>query len=313
MKKTDLLQVQNISYGVQNLTILNSVSFSIPSNKIFSLVGRSGAGKSSLLKILSGLSEPTDGDVFVNDKKIYGPDYKLIAGHEDIRIIHQDFKLNEFHKVWENIEFALRFFSYENRQERIDELLEVFELTKLKNLSPKMLSGGERQRLAIAIGLAYEPKVLLMDEPFNQIDKLLKIKIWNYIKSSFMNSERSILFVSHETTDALMFSDEILIMQNGNIIQQDSPEKIYYEPNNEYTATLFGEFSTINNNFFRPNQLAISLKKTSDYKIEASVVDTLFTGSYFMLIINISSDLKTAYVHHSTKIKPLTKIWLKAL
>lgn len=312
MKKKDLLQVKNISYGVQDLMILNSVSFSIPPNKIFSLVGRSGSGKSSLLKTLSGLSEPTSGDVFVDGKKVYGPDYKLIAGNEDIRIIHQDFKLNEFHKVWENIEFALRFFSYENRQERIEELLEVFELTKLKNLSPKMLSGGERQRLAIAIGLAYEPKVLLMDEPFNQIDKLLKIKIWKYIKSSFMSNERSILFVSHETKDALMFSDQILIMQNGEIIQQDFPEKIYYQPINDYAASLFGEFSMINHQLYRPNQLTISLIKTSSFVVKANVIDCLFIGGSFIIIAKASGS-QILYIQHTTKIKPLTEIWLKAL
>lgn len=313
MPNNDLLQVKNISYGVQDLTILNSVTFSIPKHKIFALVGKSGAGKSSLLKILSGLTEPNSGDVFVNNKKVYGPEYKLIAGNEDIRIIHQDFKLNEFHRVWENIEFALRFFSYENRQERIKELLEVFELSHLKDLSPKKLSGGERQRLAIAIGLAYEPKVLLMDEPFNQIDKLLKIKIWNYIKSNFMNQNRSVLFVSHDTKDALMFADEILIMQNGEIIQQNSPKIIFYQPINKYCAALFGEYSTINDKIYRPNQLEISLIKEKSYNISGIVTNSLFSGETFLNMIKVESQENIMYVNSNKKIKPLTNVWLRAI
>ena len=174
-----MLEVKDVQFSYDS-KIIKSVSFQLAKGEVIGIVGRSGEGKTTLLKMIAGLLDAELGEIIFNDEKIVGPNYKLIPGYEDIQLLNQDFGLDIYHTTEENIREKALHLPKEERDFLVSELLELVELTHLKNQKALLLSGGEQQRLCIARALVCEPQLLLLDEPFVHIDARLRNKIVNY-------------------------------------------------------------------------------------------------------------------------------------
>jgi iron(III) transport system ATP-binding protein len=262
--------------------ILSKISLSIKAGEIVGIVGASGGGKSSLLKIIAGLLDPSSGEVLLNGKIIKGPSQKLVPGHEAIQLVNQDFGLDIYHTVLENVQQKILYLPTDVRTVFSDELLDLVELTHLKAQKAITLSGGEQQRLAIARALAVEPDVLLLDEPFAHLDAHLKQKIGNYIQSLASIRKMTCILVSHEGQDVLEWSKKIYFIEKGEVKRVDTPYNFYNFPSSLYEARFFGQINELKINgvsvLFRPQQF---IKKTKD-GIEVIVKSCRFAGIYWI-------------------------------
>ncbi|WP_369409893.1 ABC transporter ATP-binding protein [Wocania arenilitoris] len=185
-----MLQVKNISFSYNKTPVLKSISFKVNPSEHFSIIGESGSGKSTLLKLLYGTYDLNKGQIFWKDKEILGPKHNLIVGPEYMKYVAQEFDLIPFITVAENIGEFLSNFYPEEKQERIDELLEVVQLKDFANTKVKLLSGGQKQRVALARAIAKQPEIILLDEPFSHIDNFkkqsLRRSLFKYLKEKIL-------------------------------------------------------------------------------------------------------------------------------
>lgn len=279
-----MLEINNISfsYGKQNPT-LNNISFSLKPGEHLSVMGESGCGKSTLLKVIYGLLDVDKGTLFWKDHQILGPEYHLVPGMEFFKYVPQNFDLMPFTTVAENIsKFLSRFFPEEAKQ-RTQELLEVIEMEEFADVKVKTLSGGQQQRVAIARALAKEPELLLLDEPFSQIDNFkknsLRRKLFQYLKDKNI----ACIVATHDGSDALSFSDQLIVIKDHSILAEGKPNELYQFPPNIYVAALFDDVNEITVNgepkLVYPHQ--ISVTETSTMK--ATVKKNYFKGSYWLI------------------------------
>lgn len=219
---------------------LDNISFDVQEGELLALVGESGSGKSSLLRIVAGLEEPDAGEVRLLGKKVVGPAHRLVAGHPDIKLVHQDYQLMPRHTIWENIAYPLRTYRQTYQYERVGELLERFRLSAYAQKLPAELSGGEQQRVALARSLAEIPALLLLDEPLSNLDLANKNIIHQEISSLIRENGTTALWVTHDAQEALAYPDRLVLMRQGKIQQTGTPERIYKQPETLYAAQFFG-------------------------------------------------------------------------
>ena len=174
-----MLELKNISHSFDK-TILKKVNLKLLPAEIIGLVGKSGAGKSTLLKIAAGLLAPDEGTLFFDSKKLPSAAQLLVPGFKNFSMVNQDFKLDLYHTVEENIRESILFLPTNQREKRVLQLLKLFELTKIQAVKSNLISGGEQQRLAIARAISNKPKVLFLDEPFGHLDATLRRKLSNH-------------------------------------------------------------------------------------------------------------------------------------
>ncbi|MFN3404108.1 MAG: ABC transporter ATP-binding protein [Cytophagaceae bacterium] len=243
----DLLSISNIQkkYAANADNAVNGVNFSLAQGKTLAIVGENGSGKSTLLKIINGLIDPDSGEVLFNGEKVKGPSENLVPGHQQIKMLFQEYNLFPKHTIKENILYHLRYYNDGYREERVKELLRLTHLENLEHKLPRELSGGQQQRVALAKALADEPLLILMDEPFSNMDIILKDQIKKEIFAVIEEKKLTCIFVTHDLKDALSLSDFIAVMKDGEIIQLDSPKNIYEKPANEYVAYLFGQVNIV--------------------------------------------------------------------
>ena len=237
-----MLQVRDISktYPGENLGAVNDASFSVAKGEIVSIIGPSGCGKTTLLRILAGLMKPDKGSVSINGELLLNPEEQLIAGHPAIKMVFQNYDLMPNMTVEENIAYMLLDYDASYKEEKTAQLLVLCGLEQFKKRKPRALSGGQQQRLSLARALADEPDLLLMDEPFSNIDPISKRNLLLEIERITKELEVAIVFVSHDTQDALMISDKIGFMEEGQLLQIDTPEALYKDPKSLSLAKFFG-------------------------------------------------------------------------
>lgn len=213
-----------------------------------------------------------------------------------MRLVSQDYYVLDNHTVLENIHDKLIGYTNEAKEKRSDKLLKLLELTALKQMKAKNLSSGQRQRVAIARALAIIPKLLLLDEPFSNLDKLLNEKLFAFVVNEAKKNNTSIILVTHLAEEALKYADRIIVMDNGKIVQNDKKWKVYYNPKNTRLAGLLGAFNTIHPNdlnetsvikpkgklFLRPDRLSLSSDKK--YDIQLKVINCSFNGKCFEVL-----------------------------
>lgn len=204
------------------------------------LVGESGSGKTTLLRLIAGLEDADKGTMRLKGEVITGPSRHLVPGHPQIRLVHQDFQLSPNISVRENIAYALRTYQADYRASRLHQVLQLCELTALQHKLPRQLSGGEMQRVALAAALADEPELLLLDEPFSNVDAVRRQTLRHEITDILRRSRTTAIFVTHDTAEALALSDKVAVLQNGAIVQIDTPQQVYSKPVSPYVAGLFG-------------------------------------------------------------------------
>jgi len=259
-----MLKLQNISfnYPESDKNELSNISLSIKSGEKISIIGESGSGKSTLLKIIDGQFD-YDGKVEFNKGLLKKRSDVLLPGIEEIKLIDQHFDLHKNITVRENLMIHLRAYKTSFQKVRIKKLTNVFQLKNIIDKKVEHLSGGEMQRVAISNALTTIPEVVLLDEPFNNLDYNLRKRAMDFLNEEIIEYGSTAILVSHRPDEILSFSDKIVVMRKGKIIQKGMPEDVFFKPKTEYTAGLLGEFNlseTIENNthilnnksFFRP-------------------------------------------------------------
>lgn len=311
-----MLKVKNVSFGYTSKEVLNNVSFTANKGDYIAIIGESGCGKSTLLEIIYGLLHIEKGAVYWNEEKLLGPNFYLIPGEDFMKYLPQDFDLMPYITVEENIGKNISSLD-PNKLNRIKELLEVVDMSNFLKTKVKNLSGGQKQRVAIAKVLADEPEVLLLDEPFSHIDNFrknhLRRSIFKYLKS------KNILCIvaTHDTTDALSFADEILVIRDGKLVAKNTPETLYNNPKSKYVASFFNEINEIplhileaNNTsketvLLYPNQL----KVVENSNLEVTVVASYFKGSYYLIEADLKGEI--IFFEHPIKLEINQQILVK--
>ena len=286
-----MLNIQNLNYNYPdfNNNVVADINFVVEKGEVISIIGESGSGKSTLLKLIYGLLDFNEGEILYQTKKLRGPAYNLIPGHEMMKYVAQDYDLLDFVTVGENVGKFLSNFDLELKQQSIDEALEVVEMSDFKYIFPNKLSGGQRQRVSIARALAQQPEILLLDEPFSNLDQTLKLTIREKIMDWCKAHQITVIFTTHDLNDAFYTSDKILVLQEGKMIQFDEVEKVREFPVLEYVAKLFGYVNILNdaksleinsaNVVVYPEEIVISEKG----KFEGKVISTKFQGRDYLI------------------------------
>ncbi|MDQ6610598.1 MAG: ABC transporter ATP-binding protein [Bacteroidota bacterium] len=267
--------------------------------------GSTGSGKTALLKMIAGLIKPSEGTILFEGKSVKGPQDSLLPAHPAIAYLSQHFELRNHYRVEEIL-------SIDNRLTDV-EALAIYELCRIHHLLKRwthQLSGGEKQRIALARLLVSLPKLLLLDEPFSNLDAIHKNILKSVIDDVSKHLNTTLILVSHDPLDTLSWGDRILVLKNGSLVQQGTPEEIYYHPAEEYTAALFGKYTVLNttlktafnplvgadttlNKFVRPEEFKLVNGGNSVY---GEVKKVVFMGGYFeieVLLLDNSIILNT--------------------
>ncbi len=240
-----MLHVKNISFGYNEKTIIKNIDFTLEKGQHIAVIGESGCGKSTLLKLIYGLYDLNEGQIFWDNTEVLGPKYNLVAGMPFIKYLAQDFDLMPYVTVAENVGKFLSNFYPEEKKQRVQELLEIVEMTDCANVKAKFLSGGQQQRVALARVLALEPEVMLLDEPFSHIDNFRKNALRRNLFAYLKAKKITCIVATHDSTDALSFADETFVLYDGKIVDRGPSTIIYNNPVNKYTASLFGEVNEL--------------------------------------------------------------------
>lgn len=274
-----MIVLNNIVLGFKK-PVLKGLNLRVKRGEILGLVGKSGAGKSSLLKICAGLMDPNEGVISIDGKKQTQARHLLVPGFDGVAIVNQDFKLDPFHSVEENIREAILHWPYTKRDQRVQKLLRLFGLKEISSTKAHLISGGEQQRVAIARAIADQPKYLLLDEPFGHLDAQLRQKLSSHLMDLRDEEDTGIILVSHEGQDVLGLCDHICILQNGKLSKKYLPEEIYYHYKAPERARLFGPLNTVNIQeeiwHFRPDEY--QLTKTG---LSVQFEKALFVGGLY--------------------------------
>ncbi len=218
--------------------VLQEVTFTVAQGDVCAIVGESGSGKTTLIRLIAGLERPDHGSIELDGKLVSSIKTLLPAEKRKIGFVFQEYALFPHLTLLENVLYGIS--KDKNKKERAIEMLELVGLTSLENRYPHQLSGGQQQRMALARALAPKPRLLILDEPFSNLDAMLRIQLRNQIFEIIKKTGVTAIFVTHDTQDALSVADEILILQNGKVIQKDQAANLYVKPNSIYVASLFG-------------------------------------------------------------------------
>jgi ABC-type Fe3+/spermidine/putrescine transport system ATPase subunit len=287
-----MLELKNISFTYIKAAVIEAVSFTVSKGQNIAVIGESGCGKSTLLKLIYGLYDLDAGTISYDGKPILGPKYNLIPGADFIKYLAQDFDLMPYITVEENVGKFLSNIYKDKKQARVQELLEMVEMTEYAQVKAKYLSGGQQQRVALARVLALEPEILLLDEPFSQIDSFRKNALRRNLFQYLKEKQITCIIATHDSTDALSFSDQTLVMQNGKVIAQSSPKELFQNPSNAYIASLFGEVNVLQLSqlasvaagadqtvLLYPHQLEV----IADGILQVEVRQSYFKGSHYLV------------------------------
>ncbi len=320
------------TYKGEKQAAVCNVSLKVKRGSIITLLGPSGCGKTTTLRLIAGFERPESGEIYVGGQLMAGEKTWVSAEKRKIGMVFQDYALFPHLNVEENIGFGYR---GKDKKERVQEVLELVNLHGFERKGVHHLSGGQQQRVALARALAKRPEVILLDEPFSNLDTNLKQTMRNEVKRILKKANATGILVSHDQKDALAISDEIVVMKDGIIQQKGSPKKIYQFPNNAFVAGFVGE-SNMMRGIVLPGkrwiatdigkipcnqyhiisegeEVLISLRPsgfeiTEEGEIEGMVESFSYVGEYLEARVGVSSEKKEkisllVYVHPNENLK----------
>ncbi len=287
-----LLSVSGINMQGKGNFSVSDINFTQEFAQNIAIAGETGSGKTTLLKMIGGLAEPSFGEILFEGKKILGPNDQLIPGHPGIGYLSQYFELRNNYWVRDLLEMFNKL-----TEEEAANLYRICQIDHLTERKTNQLSGGEKQRIALARLLIGSPRLLLLDEPFSNLDAVHKRTIKKVIHDLGEKMKISFIMVSHDALDILSWADTILLMRGGRIVQKGTAKEVYQQPVNEYCAGLLGDYNIIDSSTFpsfslfsnteikgkkmllRPEQFIIS--ETGNNAVAGIVQQVLFWGSYY--------------------------------
>jgi len=257
----------------------------------------------------------------MGERKVLGPSFKLMPGDEDMRLVSQDYYVLDNHSVEENVHDKLIAYSDEWKRKRCDQVLGLLELKPLRQTKARFLSSGQKQRLAIARAIAEMPKVLLLDEPFSNLDKLLSDKLFAFIIKEVKRHKTAVLLITHLAEEALKYSDRIAIIDKGKIQKIGEKWELYYRPLNSRLAGLLGDYNVLQEDdlekkskklfkkktFVRPDTFVL-LNSAERAHIQLNVQSCVFNGKCYELLCETISG-RTVIVYHHKAIREEKRIF----
>ncbi len=232
------VELKNIVKIYDKKKIIDNVSLTIEDKEFLVLVGSSGCGKSTILRMIAGLEDITEGEIYIDSKCVNN----IHPKERDIAFVFQNYALYPHMSVYENIAFPLKMRKLKKNEIdlKVKEAAEILDLTELLTRKPKQLSGGQRQRVALGRAIVRNPKVFLMDEPLSNLDAKLRVQMRAEIKKLHQKLQTTFIYVTHDQTEALTMGDRIAVIDNGVIQQTGTPDEVFNNPVNKFVAGFLG-------------------------------------------------------------------------
>ncbi|WP_394205064.1 ABC transporter ATP-binding protein [Shewanella waksmanii] len=234
------LTISKVSSDYQSQRVLTELSLEVEKGEIAALLGPSGCGKTTLLRAIAGLQAVSEGEIYINGELVSSPDVHRPSEQRGIGMIFQDYALFPHLTVAENVLFGVKGLDNTAKQARLNEMLSLVKLEGLGERYPHELSGGQQQRVSIARSLAYEPELLLLDEPFSNIDAKVRSEMMLEIRQILKARGVSAIFVTHSKDEAFVFADKLALFKDGAIVQYGTAEALYSDPCDRYVADFLG-------------------------------------------------------------------------
>ena len=264
------LILQGVSYAYNGTKVIDNLDLTLGKDEIVCLLGASGCGKTTTLKAIAGLIEAKQGQVFIDGKLVSDANTFVSPEHRNIGMMFQDYALFPHLTVANNIAFGLSGMSKADKHARVSEMLKLVHLVGCADRFPHQLSGGQQQRVAIARALAYKPSLLLLDEPFSNIDTQVRFELIADIRRIIKAQQVSAVFVTHSKEEAFAFSDTLAVMHQGKIAQQGTPEQLFAKPRSKEVAEFLGQGI----------YLSATVLTATEYQTQFGVVESIQPQQY---------------------------------
>jgi len=309
------IEVKNVGKRFGDFVALDDVSLTIPSGQLTALLGPSGGGKSTLLRIIAGLESADEGTVEIEGTEAT----HLPPQKRNVGFVFQHYAAFKHMNVARNVAFGLeiRKRPRDEVKHRVAELLDLVHLGQFAHRLPSQLSGGQRQRMALARALAVEPKVLLLDEPFGALDAQVRKELRDWLRRLHDEVHVTTVFVTHDQEEALEVADEIVVINGGRIEQIGSPDELYDAPANDFVMSFLGPVTRLRGALIRPHDIEVALDSAPD-AVPGTVVRTLRVGFEVRLTVEPGGSREgeevTVVVTRSTarakRLEEGTRVWL---
>lgn len=287
------LSIENLCFSYGKTCVVENFSLQVEEGSFTTLLGASGCGKTTLLRLISGFLEPDSGKIKINGKIING----ILPNKRKIGFVFQDYALFPHLTVEQNLFYGLNLKkrTKETRNENrmlVMQTAENLGLQNLLNRFPSELSGGQQQRVALGRVLVLQPSLLLMDEPLSSLDTNLRLKVREELKEIQKKLKITTLYVTHDQEEALSLSDKIAVMKDGRLLQYGTPQQVYFEPKDLFTAEFVGQANFVDGKMFRPEWLKISKNRIDSAELEGTVLGSEFLGVFTRYKIQLKNQNK---------------------